>query len=198
MKQEEAIKEAKSSTLASTPVTEEEADSLPDDSSTTSTASTPPTAYHYFAIGSMTNTTALSLRDLTPISSRPAMLPGYRLVFRGNGGMASAEKTDTLVTHDDIDQEDYPFDCIHGVLHLLTASDMQTLDYFEGGYDKQECKVLLYDKVTEISAFVYVMHKSAWPVAGPHPHILPTERYLDIIAKGCTEHGVNPAWIDFI
>lgn len=198
LKQDEASKEAKASTQINTPFTDhEDTDSLRDDCSTTSSVSQP-TAYHYFAIGSMTNTTALSLRELTPISSRPAMLCGYRLVFRGNGGMASAEKNDSIVLYDDVDQKDYPFNCIHGVLHLLTASDMQTLDEFEGGYEKEECKVLLYDNTTEISAYVYVMNKSSWPTEGPHPHLLPTERYVDIIAQGCAEHGVRPAWVDFI
>ena len=31
-------------------------------------------AIHYFAIGSMTNTVSLALRELSPISSKPAIL----------------------------------------------------------------------------------------------------------------------------
>ena len=49
-------------------------------------------AIHYFAIGSMTNEVSLSLRELTPISSKPAILRNHKLVFRGKGGMATVEE----------------------------------------------------------------------------------------------------------
>jgi hypothetical protein len=103
-------------------------------------------AVHYFAIGSMTNSTSLSLRELSPIFSRPAVLPGYRLLFRGSGGMATAEREGgggyELLEGD---AEEYPFDCIHGVLHLLTAQHMKVLDDFEGGYCRAAVMVQLYD-----------------------------------------------------
>jgi hypothetical protein len=152
-------------------------------------------AVHYFAIGSMTNSVALSLRDLSPISSKPAMLMGYRMVFRGSGGMASAEPIEEYEPCA-TDAAAYPFDCIHGVLHLLTAADMRLLDEYEGGYVRRQCKVTLYNGTTHIHAFVYQMLRTSW-----HPgcvHELPSERYLDIISKGCSEHGVREGWIEFI
>ena len=113
-----------------------------DDSSSDSSAQ----AVHYFAIGSMTNRTALSLRELSPISSQAAILKGYRLLFRGSGGMATAEKIygDDYSTYH-VDASDYPFDGIHGVLHLLTMEHMKTLDEYEGGYFRKQCVVTLYD-----------------------------------------------------
>lgn len=46
--------------------------------------------------------------------------------------MASAEPIDDMqLTHEESNEE-YPFDGIHGVLHLLSINDMQQLDDFEG------------------------------------------------------------------
>lgn len=160
-------------------------------------------AIHYFAIGSMTNMTALALRDLIPISSQPAVLEGWRLVFRGAGGMATAEKMGEFETIDQ-DAEDYPFNGIHGVLHLLNPVQMKMLDEIEGGYNRVECTVNLYDGSTKVSAFVYTMDRSKWVTTGNngdkmhYKHELPTERYLDIIAQGCVSHGVEPAWVEFV
>jgi len=103
-------------------------------------------AVHYFAIGSMTNMTALALRDLSPISSQAALLPGFRLLFRGSGGMATAEKFDSPeVNIYDVDEAEYPFEGVHGVLHLLTVAHLKILDEFEGGYFRMPCKVKLYN-----------------------------------------------------
>ena len=182
-------------------------------------------AIHYFAIGSMTNTTALALRELTPISSVPATLPNHRMLFRSSGGMATAEKDEEYELLEEYDEPDYPFSCIHGVLHLLSAAQMKILDDFEGGYKRRACKVLLYDGCTEVHAFVYLMDRTQWvpssnsknnspegkhkqqqqeqsvAVASDKPklkHELPTERYLDIIAQGCAAPGVDPQWVQYI
>ena len=136
-------------------------------------------AIHYFAIGSMTNDVSLSLRDLRPITSRPAILPGHRLLFRGSAGMATVEEIDNFepVEHD---APDYPFDCVHGVLHLLTKEHMKLLDRFEGGYSRNICKVKLYCG-TEVDAVVYQIGKSVHPYSHMYPPIRPyTSIYLYI------------------
>ena len=151
-------------------------------------------ALHYFAIGSMTNRISIALRELAPISSRPAVLRGYRILFRGSGGMASAERDGEYELLDN-DAKDYPFDGIHGVLHLLSEAHMKVLDDFEGGYKRKVCTVHLYDG-RQVHAFVYQMNATEW--AADQKHELPTERYLDIIAKGCEYHGADPAWVRFL
>lgn len=182
-------------------------DDSSDDGNITESESVPNShAIHYFAIGSMTNTTAVALRELTPISSQPAILQGHRMVFRGSGGMATAEKDGNYESLEEFDASEYPFSCIHGVLHLLSAAQMKILDDFEGGYKRRKCKVLLYDGRTEVNAYVYQMDRAQWKpsltsLRNNKPsikHELPTERYLDIIAQGCESHGVDPKWVDFI
>ena len=46
--------------------------------------------------------------------------------------MASAEPVDDLQLTNDERNYHYPFDGIHGVLHLLSIKDMKQLDDFEG------------------------------------------------------------------
>lgn len=148
---------------------------------------------YYFAIGAMTNITALSLRELYPMSSQPAMLMDYRLVFRGSSGMASCEHMHQQQVCD-TDADVYPFDCIHGVLHLMSNEQMKILDRFEGGYIRKPVKVTLYDNTTVVDAYVYKMNDKTWKI----PHSLPSERYVDIITKGCVYHNVNSDWIKFL
>lgn len=182
-------------------------DESSDDGLNTDTEPTPNShAIHYFAIGSMTNMTAMALRELSPISSQPAILQAHRMVFRGSGGMATAEKDGRYEVLDEYDSPEYPFSCIHGVLHLLSAPQMKVLDDFEGGYKRRKCKVLLYDGRTEVNAYVYQMDRAQWKpsltsLQNNKPtikHELPTERYLDIIAQGCESHGVDPKWVEFV
>eukprot|EP00597_Dinobryon_sp_UTEXLB2267_P007684 CAMPEP_0170086302 /NCGR_PEP_ID=MMETSP0019_2-20121128/21017_1 /TAXON_ID=98059 /ORGANISM="Dinobryon sp., Strain UTEXLB2267" /LENGTH=405 /DNA_ID=CAMNT_0010303291 /DNA_START=222 /DNA_END=1439 /DNA_ORIENTATION=- len=139
--------------------------------------------------------TALALRELSPISSQAAVLPGFRLLFRGSGGMATAEKLDSPdINIYEVDEAEYPFEGVHGVLHLLTVAHSKILDEFEGGYSRMPCKVKLYNG-TEVQAFYYQMDRNKW--AYPNDS-LPTERYLDIISQGCVSHGIANEWVQFI
>ena len=156
-------------------------------------------AVHYFAIGSMTNEVSLSLRELTPISSKPAVLRNHKLVFRGKGGMATVEEDhqyEPLLEQDgDLEGSGFANE-VHGVLHLLSRKQMMLLDQFEGGYQRKICSVITYHDEIEIQAVCYVMDRSQWP----HDicHDLPSERYLDIIAQGCAMYNVDKAWVNFI
>ena len=69
---------------------------------------------------------------------------------------------------------------------------MLELDRIEGGYARTPCVAHLYDG-RRIEANVYQMEAKL--VGTPRPS-LPTERYIDILIQGFTEHGVSPAWIE--
>ncbi len=156
-------------------------------------------AIHYFAIGSMTNDVSLSLRELQPISSKPAVLRGHTLVFRGSGGMATVEEMseDFAPCDEDGDLLRTPFvNETHGVLHLLSRKQMALLDQYEGGYNRKICTVNTYNDDTKVHAVCYVMDKSKW--SNDVKHDLPSERYLDIIAQGCTMYNVDKEWVNFI
>jgi hypothetical protein len=84
----------------------------------------------YMAIGSMMNPTSLALRELTPVRSYPARVPGWQLVFKGKGGMASIDRVDS--------------EHFHGVLHLMSHADMKTLDSIESIYNRHPVTCHLY------------------------------------------------------
>ncbi|CAF1205105.1 unnamed protein product [Rotaria sp. Silwood1] len=131
----------------------------------------------YLAIGSMINPISLYLRDLTPVISYPAKCPNYRLVFR-DCGMADIQFC-----------EDEEF---HGVVHLLPIKQMFYLDQLEHMYKRITVDINDYQ---ECSHHVYV-YKMNLIGQEERPINIPSERYLDLIVKGCEHFGVNSVYIN--
>mmetsp|Transcript_92321 Transcript_92321/g.211350 ORF Transcript_92321/g.211350 Transcript_92321/m.211350 type:complete len:371 (+) Transcript_92321:63-1175(+) len=131
----------------------------------------------YFAIGSMMNKVSLSGRKLKPHKSFPAKLPGFRLDFRGEGGMAFAA----------ID----PDSSMHGVLHLMSAKDMCSLDTLEMTYSRVQGMAEPYEG-EPICCTLYT--NPTWEE--PQPLGTPTQRYIEIMVEGCRSHGVKEEWIE--
>lgn len=132
----------------------------------------------YFAIGSMINPISVYLRNLTPLISYPARCPGYRLVFRDRCGMADIEEC-----------PDGEFD---GVVHLLPIDQMIRLDEVEHMYQRITVNVIDYHQRSHCVC-VYKMNSVD---DEERPETLPTERYLDIIIKGCEYFSVRSSYID--
>jgi len=130
---------------------------------------------NYFAIGSMINPVSINLRDIHPIKTFPAELYGYELVFIGFAGMASIEQKQDAVTH--------------GVVHVITAKEMEALDRMESIYLRLPCEVRLYDGST-MTASVYQMDpaKRTTKEVVNNP---PSERYIDIITRGAVHFGIK-------
>ena len=141
----------------------------------------------YFAIGSMINPISLALRDIKPIRSYPASCVGWKLVFKGPGGMGSIDPDAS--------------NTMQGVVHLLTSSDMKVLDGIEMAYSRSTVDVIAYNLDTgekaSLQATAYIM--DAKKIAELNkPDSLPSERYIDIIWRGCRYYGVDPeyqAWL---
>jgi hypothetical protein len=132
----------------------------------------------YLAIGSMINPISLYLRDLTPLISYPAKCPNYRLVFRDPCGMADIKFS-----------QGEEFD---GVVHLLPVEQMSDLDQVEHMYRRMIVKIIDYQ---ERSHLVYVYKMSSIGQI-ERPIGIPSERYLDIIVKGCEYFGVCSSYIN--
>jgi hypothetical protein len=129
----------------------------------------------YLAIGSMINPISLYLRDLIPIISYPAVCPNYQLTFRGAGGMGNIEPC-----------SDGAF---HGVVHLLSDEQMVRLDKMEGMYRRIVVNVVDYQDQSHL-AYAYKMDLDNPPIG------IPSERYLDIIVKGCEYYNVRLEYIN--
>ena len=128
----------------------------------------------YFSIGSMMNPISLYLRDITPLFSYPARCLNYKLVFRGFGGMA------------DIDV--CPEAEFHGVVHLLSHEDMTRLDSVEFTYRRIPVDSINYQGQSHLVT-AYKMNVENLPMN------MPTERYLDVIVKGCEYFKVESEYV---
>ena len=80
----------------------------------------------------------------------------------------------------------------HGVLHKCTEDEMKELDKIEMVYQRIPSKAKMYDG-TIIDCTVYgdpagkIDHSNDMP---------PTERYIDIMVEGASQHGVKPEYIE--
>ena len=128
----------------------------------------------YLAIGSMINPISLYLRDLTPMLSYAVTYVDYKVVYRGNMGMANLEAC--------------PGATFDGVVHLLTKEQMARLDEIEAFYIRIPVTCLNYQNQSQV-AYAYQMKQNNQPLGVPH------ERYLDIIIKGCEYYQVRPEYI---
>jgi hypothetical protein len=132
----------------------------------------------YLAIGSMTNPISLHLRDLTPLISYPAKCPDYRLVFRAPDGMADIESCKG---------EEF-----HGVVHLLPIEQVLRLDQVEHMYKRMIVNTIDYQQRSHL-VYVYKMNLTGQQ---EKPIGTPSERYLDIIVKGCEYFDVRSSYIN--
>lgn len=146
----------------------------------------------YFAIGSMINDTSIRLRGLKPYKSVPTFILGQKLSFFGAAGMASIE-----------DSED-PEQKTHGVLHFLTPEDMETLDKIEASYMRIAVVAHVYKPHDAAAVPVDTVTVGAYridPEKMVHykgPSKPPTERYIDIITRGCRHFGIAEPYIQWL
>ena len=128
----------------------------------------------YLAYGSNLNIEQMALRCPTARLIGPAVLEGYRLVFRGGPGAAVANI------------EPYTGARVPCLVWAIRETDELALDRYEGFpflYQKACLSVALNGK-SPIRAMAYVM-------SGGRPMAQPSPRYLDIIAEGYRTAGFN-------
>ena len=136
--------------------------------------------FHYFGFGSNMNITSLRAKGVEPLSSRPAVLLGWRLrfnvqhFFRHEGGVGNIEAA----------QAD---DRVLGVLHQCPVEALAPLDATEArgqGYDRITVQVEADGK--QVPAFTYV----GMP-AFIDDRCLPSRRYLNILLEGARQAGLD-------
>ena len=136
--------------------------------------------FHYFGFGSNMNVTSLRAKGVEPLSSRPAVLHGWRLrfnvqhFFRHEGGVGNIEISQTG-------------DRVLGVLHQCPDEALAPLDATEAcgqGYDRIIVQVEADGE--RIPAFTYV----GMP-AFIDDGCLPSRRYLNILIEGARQAGLD-------
>ncbi len=132
----------------------------------------------YFAYGSNMDEDQMSFRGLEVLEARGAVLEGYRLVFdfparsRWLGGAA--------------DIEEDPEGRVEGVLYSL-ASDITTMDEWEGGYLRREVEVNVPPSLEPLGAWTYVVVERG-------PPMTPSEVYVGQMLKGARQFGLSSAY----
>jgi len=137
----------------------------------------------YFAIGSMMNPVSMQLREIVPIESHPAEIKDWELVFRGPGGMGSIEAKENAT--------------LYGVLHLLTETEMASLDKMEMSYRKVLCEASYGNGKTQ-KCCVYQVDPSKVPVDWKTMNAPPGERYIDIISQGAVHYKVSDKFVEWL
>ena len=120
---------------------------------------------------------SLSMRGLTPTRSWPAEILDYELVF-----YRAASAFPKLGSS------------FHGVVHEMTASDMENLDVYEASYSRKDCTVRLYDGSLR-NATVYTMNENGKKILDEG--LLP-ERYMELLIDGAIHYKVAQSHIDFL
>jgi len=142
--------------------------------------------FYYFGYGSNMDMTSLRSKGVLPRTSERARLWGWRLrfnvrhFFRHEGGVGNIEPS--------LD----PRCVVWGVVHLCEDFHKERLDAVEAfghGYDRIE--VTVETKRGGVTAAAYVGIASF-----VDDRCLPTRRYLNILVRGATAAGLDPAYIE--
>jgi hypothetical protein len=139
--------------------------------------------FWYFAYGSnMQRETFLGRRGMRPVKSVCARLDGWRLCFDLPVGAGERGVANVVV---------YADDHVCGVLHLITAAELERLERSEGvdrgWYRRVEVDVTTLDgerlrACTLTSGFAAQGRK-------------PSARYLGLLLEGARQHGLPAEWI---
>ena len=137
--------------------------------------------FRYFGFGSNLNITSLRAKGVEPLSSRRAILHGWRLCFnvqhffRHEGGVGNIERSEV------------PGDRVLGVLYDCPDEALEPLDVMEAcGYGYERITVEVVADSERVSAHTYV---------GMPEFIdngcLPSRRYLNIVVDGAHQAGLD-------
>lgn len=156
--------------------------------------------FHYFGFGSNMSITSLKAKGVVPLSSKSAVLQGWRLrfnvqhFFRNEGGVGNIERTDN------------PQDLVLGILHELSDDALELLDAAEAygyGYDRitldVEVDVGVNGDASKQSQSQSQTTAALTYVGMPDfidNHCLPSRRYLNIILDGAIKAGLDKNYIE--
>ena len=152
--------------------------------------------FHYFGFGSNMSIASLKAKGVVPLSSKSAVLQGWRLrfnvqhFFRNEGGVGNIERTDN------------PQDLVLGILHELSDDALELLDAAEAygyGYDRiildVEVDVEVDDDASKQSQFISALTYVGMPDFIDN-RCLPSRRYLNILLDGAIKANLDKNYIE--
>jgi hypothetical protein len=169
----------------------------------------------------MCSSTMINLRNITPLASSAAILPGHTLRFN-IPGLIGVEPSSAAV--EPIDGDLDAFDkshIVHGVLYKLSEKDFETIIRTEGvpfAYSLHRCRVLSYNgdgkkageeclqRITDgsasinfdevgISAFTLRAARKEWRSAKDTP---PSQSYLNVLIRGAIEFQMDEDYVSML
>lgn len=143
-----------------------------------------------FSYGANTAASTLARRGVAPLSSEPAVVADRDvwLTFGHRGGYACIDRRapPAALRHLCWRQP-------HGVLHTVTPADLERLRAREVGYRLGHVLVQTYaGQQHTADAF---LSSPLLRLAAPVP---PQLRYRDLLLEGCRQHGLEPAFSDWL
>lgn len=121
--------------------------------------------HHYFAYGSNLNVQQMLQRCPDAIALGPAVLPGWRLVFRGVADVEQSVRSK-----------------VRGAVWLVSDRDLRALDRYEGFPHLYGRRTVMVDRPDgAMSAWVYLMVDGR---SDPRPEALPSPYYFETILEG--------------
>lgn len=141
--------------------------------------------FYYFGYGSNLSVISLKAKGVDPLSSEPARLEGWKLVFNIPDFFQIEGGTGNIVPGADTD-------VVHGALHGCRAGDVHKLDQLEAvgvTYRRVETTVTAYSG-RRVRAYVYVGLADILDDA-----CLPSQRYRNILVQGATDMRLDPRYI---
>jgi sulfite reductase alpha subunit-like flavoprotein len=141
--------------------------------------------FYYFGYGSNLSVVSLRAKGVEPLTSEPAVLAGWRLVFDIPDFFAIEGGTGNI--------EPREGDAVHGVLHGCRSRDLATLDQLEAlgtRYRRVETTVMTYAGRTA-RAYVYLGIADVLD-----PSCLPSERYKNILVRGAVDMHIEARYIE--
>jgi sulfite reductase alpha subunit-like flavoprotein/gamma-glutamylcyclotransferase (GGCT)/AIG2-like uncharacterized protein YtfP len=141
--------------------------------------------FYYFGYGSNLSVISLRAKGVDPLSSEPARLEGWKLVFNIPDFFLIEGGTGNIVPGSDTD-------VVHGALHGCRARDVAKLDQLEAvgvTYRRVETTVTAYSG-RRVRAYVYVGLSEILDDL-----CLPSQRYRNILVQGATDMRLDARYI---
>lgn len=166
----------------------------------------------HFSYGANCNPAVLKRRDVTPLTSVPAVANrGVCLVFQHRGGFATLMRTDRTGTNSTTTGQrafatagNSTADvCIaspqvqatilrpHGMLYEVSQRQLDTLCAFETGYTLESVEVTAYGAQQQTTATAFVTR----PALLLPRAVAPTEKYLNLIVEGAQKGGIEQLYV---
>jgi len=139
----------------------------------------------YFAYGSNIDEERLrTKRGVEPVSSTVGVLRDYKFLFNKKSKYKNCSYANVVPEEGSV---------VYGVLYLVSRSDLEKLDYYEGCPTEYYRIKLVVEKLSgdKVMAWIYIANRTK-------EDLKPCEGYVDIILRGARRFELPEDYINYI